>query len=51
MEGPFFGPVTQGVHQNRMAHGNVEQRQTCSCGASRLVLVNGPHRELGGWDR
>ena len=48
-ERPFRAPVQVGAHQNSLAHGDVEQTQTCSCGETRRVLVNGRHREIGGW--
>ena len=48
-ERPYRGPVAVGIHQNTAAHGNVERTERCPCGAQRLVLVNGRHRESTGW--
>ena len=47
---PFTGPVTCYAHQNRQAHGGICRIETCSCGVSRHVNVNGRHREIGAWD-
>ncbi len=45
----YKGPVAPYHRQNRGAHGNVERSETCGCGARRLVLVNGRHREASDW--
>lgn len=49
----FRGPVAEqrpGSEYNPAAHGNIEVTETCrSCKAARRVLINGRHRELGGW--
>jgi hypothetical protein len=47
---PFFGPVVAGsANQNPAAHGNITRTETCSCGCTRLVNINGSHRELSTW--
>jgi hypothetical protein len=47
---PFFGPVAERqAGQNPAAWGNVRIRQRCRCGATREILVNGAHDELGPW--
>lgn len=33
------------------AHGNITCTETCQCGASRNVNINGVHREEGLWTR
>ena len=43
----FVGPVSR--EENRAAHGAVGYTYTCSCGAQRQQLVNGPHVETGAW--
>lgn len=45
--GPFFGPVN--TNKRRAAHGNICVRETCRCGATRLVNRNGVHVERGHW--
>lgn len=45
----FAGPVASGDEQNPRAHGNIEVTETCSCGATRRVLINGLHEETGDW--
>lgn len=35
--------------ENPMAHGNIVQIDTCSCGAVRHTNVNGNHQERGQW--
>lgn len=47
MDLPHFGAVAE--PQNRAAHGGITVEETCSCGASRYVNVNGRHREEGPW--
>ena len=37
-----------GTHREA-AHGGVCERQTCKCGATRDVNINGAHREVGVW--
>ncbi len=49
-EAPYTGPVTLVENYvNRAAHGGICRTETCSCGATRKVLVNGPHRETSPW--
>lgn len=43
----FSGAVAQ--PENRAAHGNICQRETCRCGAVRRTNVNGAHTETTGW--
>lgn len=43
----FSGPVRW--PENRAAHGNVEERSYCRCGAERRANVNGRHVERGAW--
>lgn len=43
----FLGPVAW--PENPAAHGNVTEWQTCRCGATRAVNVNGLHVERGPW--
>ena len=43
----YSGPVAQ--PENPAAHGNVCRHQTCNCGATRRVNINGGHREAGEW--
>lgn len=49
----FGGPVAEaraGSVYNPAAHGNIEVTETCSaCSATRRALINGCHREVGGW--
>jgi len=47
---PFWGPVATGARENRAAHGGYTRRETCSCGATRKVNVNGAHVEKGRWN-
>ena len=43
----YTGPVSRG--ENLAAHGGIEIRETCRCGAARSRLVNGLHTETGAW--
>ena len=45
----FTGPVANGARENRAAHGGHTRRETCSCGATRRVNVNGSYVEWGEW--
>jgi len=47
---PFWGPVATGARANPAAHGGITRRETCSCGATRKVNVNGVHVEKGRWN-
>lgn len=44
---PFFGPVH--TETNGSAHGNICEREWCSCGATRDININGIHTETGPW--
>jgi hypothetical protein len=35
--------------ENRAAHGNICVIDTCKCGATRRINVNGTHIERGAW--
>lgn len=35
---------------NPAAHGNITSLETCSCGATRKVNINGAHLEYGHWE-
>lgn len=43
----FTGPVSR--DENRSAHGNICQHETCRCGAERRSNINGRHIEQGDW--
>ena len=43
----YVGSVSR--EENRAAHGAVGYTDTCSCGAQRRRLVNGPHVETEAW--
>ena len=43
----FTGPVSR--RENRAAHGNITQWDTCRCGATRATNINGRHIERGEW--
>lgn len=47
----FVGPVARAPHtdENPAAHGGIEVTETCRCGATRGVLINGRHEEQGPW--
>ena len=48
----YTGPVaTDPAKQNPAAHGNIEDTETCACGAVRKVLINGKHVERSEWSR
>lgn len=49
-EGPFVAPVALPAYQNRAAHGGICRTETCTCGATRKVLINGHHRESSPWN-
>jgi hypothetical protein len=38
-----------GEPENRAAHGNITRELTCTCGAIRLININGRHVEEGPW--
>jgi len=38
-----------GADENRAAHGNIAEIETCDCGAVRTTNINGSHREQGRW--
>ena len=44
----FTGPVSR--QQNQAAHGGITRTETCRCGATRRVNVNGRHEEAGDWE-
>lgn len=46
---PYRGPVASRLDINPRAHGNVTHIETCRCGATRNINVNGEHRETGPW--
>lgn len=43
----FSGPVSR--DENPSAHGGITEHQTCSCGATRRININGGHVEKGHW--
>lgn len=43
----FTGPVRS--DENRAAHGNICQVETCACGGQRRTNINQHHREVGEW--
>ena len=43
----FFGPVSR--DENPAAHGGITEHQTCACGSTRSVNINGRHVECGAW--
>ena len=43
----FAGPVSR--DENRAAHGNICRVETCWCGATRCININGVHIERGYW--
>lgn len=45
----FSGPIADAKRPNPLAHGNITRTETCSCGATRQVNVNGTHKEIGSW--
>lgn len=47
----YSNSVAEPPHdENRAAHGNIEVTEMCQrCGAERLLLINGRHREVSGW--
>jgi hypothetical protein len=44
----FTGPIAS-AKENRAAHGNITQIDTCQCGAKRKTNINGLHTERGQW--
>lgn len=49
VEVPFVRAVAPGIHRNPRAHGGTCRTELCSCGATRLVNVNGDAREASTW--
>lgn len=49
-ESMFEGPVALPAYQNRAAHGGICRTETCACGSTRKVLINGRHRESAPWN-
>lgn len=47
---PFTGPIPA-RHPNPAAHGGVEIRETCRCGAVRRMAINCGRCEYGPWHR